>query len=81
MDKITRDGDPLLRQVSTAVPFPLSEEHAQLAQDMMTYLVVSGLAAPDMLVEIEGEAVGEITGWQATQRIGLARRRRWGRDR
>lgn len=41
MDKITRDGDPVLRQVSTAVPFPLSEEHAQLAQDMMTYLVVS----------------------------------------
>ncbi|HCN55134.1 peptide deformylase [Leuconostoc citreum] len=41
MDKITRDGDPVLRQVSTAVPFPLSEEHAQLAQDMMSYLVVS----------------------------------------
>ncbi|WP_313593574.1 peptide deformylase, partial [Leuconostoc lactis] len=41
MDKITRDGEPVLRQVAEKVPFPLSEEHAQLAEDMMTYLVIS----------------------------------------
>ena len=41
MDKITRDGDPVLRKTAASVPFPLSEEHAQLAKDMMEYLVVS----------------------------------------
>lgn len=41
MDKITRDGDPVLRQIAKTVPFPLSDEHAQLAKDMMTYLVIS----------------------------------------
>ncbi|WP_220739099.1 peptide deformylase [Leuconostoc miyukkimchii] len=41
MDKITRDGDPVLRQTAKNVPFPLSDEHAQLAKDMMTYLVIS----------------------------------------
>lgn len=41
MDKITRDGDPVLRKTVMSVPFPLSEEHAQLAKDMMEYLVVS----------------------------------------
>lgn len=41
MDKITRDGDPVLRQTAKTVPFPLSDEHAQLAKDMMTYLVIS----------------------------------------
>ncbi|MFT8756903.1 peptide deformylase [Leuconostoc pseudomesenteroides] len=41
MDKITRDGDPVLRQTAKDVPFPLSDETAQLAKDMMTYLVVS----------------------------------------
>lgn len=41
MDKITRDGDPVLRQIATEVKFPLSDEYAQLAKDMMTYLVVS----------------------------------------
>ena len=28
----------------------------------MTYLVIAGLAAPGMLVEIEGEAVREVVG-------------------
>lgn len=41
MDKITRDGDPVLRQIANDVSFPLIEEHAQLAKDMMTYLVIS----------------------------------------
>ncbi|MCT4404312.1 peptide deformylase [Leuconostoc falkenbergense] len=41
MDKITRDGDPVLRQTAKDVAFPLSDETAQLAKDMMTYLVVS----------------------------------------
>ena len=41
MDKITRDGASVLRKTAASVPFPLSEEHAQLAKDMMTYLVIS----------------------------------------
>ncbi len=41
MDKITKDGDPVLRKTAEKVPFPLSDEHRQLAKDMMTYLVIS----------------------------------------
>ena len=72
MDKITRDGEPVLRQVAEKVPFPLSEEHAQLAEDMMTYLVISqdeeqnekyglrpgvGLAAPQVGESLQMAAV------------------------
>ncbi|ADG41378.1 peptide deformylase [Leuconostoc kimchii] len=72
MDKITRDGDPVLRQIAQPVPFPLSEEHAQLAKDMMTYLVISqdatqnetyglrpgvGLAAPQVGYSLQMAAV------------------------
>ncbi|CAK8054035.1 peptide deformylase [Eupransor demetentiae] len=41
MDKITRDGNPVLREISKPVEFPLSDEDRQLAKDMMEYLVVS----------------------------------------
>ncbi|CAM3067615.1 peptide deformylase [Leuconostoc rapi] len=72
MDKITRDGNPVLRQIAQPVPFPLSEEHAQLAKDMMTYLVISqdatqnesydlrpgvGLAAPQVGYSLQIAAV------------------------
>ncbi len=72
MDKITRDGDPVLRQVAASVPFPLSKDHAQLAEDMMTYLVISqdetqnekyglrpgvGLAAPQVGESLQMAAV------------------------
>lgn len=72
MDKITRDGNPVLREISQAVPFPLSDENRQLAQDMMTYLEVSqddeanekyglrpgvGLAAPQVGYSLQMAAV------------------------
>ncbi|GAP02612.1 peptide deformylase [Fructobacillus pseudoficulneus] len=72
MDKITRDGNPVLRQVGAEVPFPLSEEHQQLAKDMMTYLEVSqdeeenekyglrpgvGLAAPQVGESLQMTAI------------------------
>ncbi|MDF7637058.1 peptide deformylase [Leuconostocaceae bacterium ESL0958] len=72
MDKITRDGDPVLRKVAAPVPFPLSAEHAQLAKDMMTYLVISqdeeqneqyglrpgvGLAAPQVGESLQMAAI------------------------
>ncbi|WEV53977.1 peptide deformylase [Leuconostocaceae bacterium ESL0723] len=72
MDKITRDGDPVLRQVAKPVPFPLSEENRQLAKDMMTYLEVSqddklnekyglrpgvGLAAPQVGESLQMTAI------------------------
>lgn len=41
MDKIVRDGDPVLRAQAKKVEFPLSDEIQQLTQDMMDYLVIS----------------------------------------
>ncbi|WP_125766549.1 peptide deformylase [Lapidilactobacillus wuchangensis] len=41
MKDITRDGDPVLRQVAAKVAFPLSEADQKLAHDMMEYLEVS----------------------------------------
>ncbi|CAK1224623.1 Peptide deformylase (Def) [Fructobacillus tropaeoli] len=72
MDKITRDGDPVLRDQAKEVPFPLSAEHQQLAKDMMTYLEVSqdeeenekyglrpgvGLAAPQVGESLQMTAI------------------------
>ncbi|CAH1853561.1 peptide deformylase [Convivina praedatoris] len=72
MDKITRDGNPVLREISQAVPFPLSDENRRLAQDMMTYLEVSqddeanekyglrpgvGLAAPQVGYALQMAAI------------------------
>ncbi|GAP00226.1 peptide deformylase [Fructobacillus ficulneus] len=72
MDKITRDGNPVLRAQAQEVPFPLSEEHQQLAKDMMTYLEVSqdeeqnekydlrpgvGLAAPQVGESLQMTAI------------------------
>ncbi|CAK1223508.1 peptide deformylase [Fructobacillus cardui] len=72
MDKITRDGDPVLRDQAQEVPFPLSPEHQQLAKDMMTYLEVSqdeeknekyglrpgvGLAAPQVGESLQMTAI------------------------
>lgn len=39
----------------------------------MTYLVISGLAAPEMLVEIEGEAVRDAPGERRRPRSGSER--------
>lgn len=41
MKDITRDGDPVLRQIAKPVQFPLSDADKKLAHDMMEYLVVS----------------------------------------
>nr|WP_218841952.1 peptide deformylase [Lacticaseibacillus absianus] len=72
MKDITRDGEPVLRQVAQPVEFPLSDADRQLAHDMMEYLVISqdedanekyklrpgvGLAAPQVGV---GEAMAAV---------------------
>ncbi|GKT02880.1 peptide deformylase [Furfurilactobacillus sp. WILCCON 0119] len=72
MNNIIRDGNPTLRKQAAKVTFPLSEEHRQLAADMMEYLEVSqnpdlaekyklragvGLAAPQVDVSIQMAAV------------------------
>ncbi len=72
MDNIIRDGNPTLRKYADKVTFPLSQEHQQLAKDMMKYLEVSqnpdlaekyglragvGLAAPQVDVSIQMAAV------------------------
>lgn len=41
MKDITRDGNPVLRQVAKKLTFPLSEHYQQLAKDMMEYLINS----------------------------------------
>lgn len=41
MKDITRDGNPVLRQVAKPLTFPLSEHYQQLAKDMMQYLINS----------------------------------------
>ena len=41
MHDITRDGDPVLRQVAKPLTFPLSDEYKKLADDMMQYLINS----------------------------------------
>lgn len=38
MNDITRDGEPVLRQVSEKIEFPLTKKDLQLAHDMMEYL-------------------------------------------
>lgn len=41
MKDITRDGNPVLRNQSEKVEFPLSETDKKLAKDLMDYLVIS----------------------------------------
>ncbi|WP_054690631.1 peptide deformylase [Fructilactobacillus florum] len=41
MKDITRDGNPILRQQSETVPYPLSAEDRKLGQKMMQYLEIS----------------------------------------
>ena len=41
MHDITRDGNPVLRQIAKPLTFPLSDEYKKLADDMMEYLINS----------------------------------------
>ncbi|MGQ5709118.1 peptide deformylase [Lactobacillus sp. PSON] len=41
MKDITRDGNPVLRNVAKPLTFPLSDHYKQLAEDMMEYLINS----------------------------------------
>ena len=41
MHDITRDGNPVLRQVAKPLTFPLSDEYKKLADEMMQYLIES----------------------------------------
>ncbi|MCX8737156.1 peptide deformylase [Lactobacillus sp. B4026] len=41
MKDITRDGDPVLRQVAKPLTFPLSDHYRHLADEMMEYLINS----------------------------------------
>lgn len=41
MHDITRDGNPVLRQIAKPLTFPLSDEYKKLADDMMQYLINS----------------------------------------
>ncbi|KRO25591.1 peptide deformylase [Pediococcus argentinicus] len=72
MNDITRDGNDVLRKRADKVTFPLSDEYAKAAQDMMEYLKNSqdkkiaekyhlragvGLAAPQIGLSIQMAAV------------------------
>ena len=41
MKDITRDGNPVLREVAKPLSFPLDDHYQQLAKDMMEYLINS----------------------------------------
>lgn len=41
MKDITRDGNPVLRNVAKPLTFPLSDHYKKLAEDMMEYLINS----------------------------------------
>lgn len=41
MKDITRDGNPVLREVAKPLTFPLSDHYKKLAKDMMQYLIDS----------------------------------------
>lgn len=41
MKDITRDGNPVLREIAKPLTFPLSDENKKLANDMMQYLINS----------------------------------------
>lgn len=41
MNEIIRDGHPTLRQKAKEVPFPLSNEHKRLADDLLNYVIMS----------------------------------------
>ena len=72
MHDITRDGNPVLRQVAKPLTFPLSNEYKKLADEMMQYLIDSqdpkiaekhqlragvGLAAPQVGKSIQMAAL------------------------
>lgn len=72
MHDITRDGNPVLRQVAKPLTFPLSDEYKKLADEMMQYLIDSqdpkiaekhqlragvGLAAPQVGKSIQMAAL------------------------
>lgn len=41
MNEIIRDGHPTLRQKAKEVPFPLSNEHKRLADNLLNYVIMS----------------------------------------
>ena len=72
MHDITRDGNPVLRQVAKPLTFPLADEYKELADEMMQYLINSqdpkiaekhqlragvGLAAPQVGKSIQMAAL------------------------
>ena len=72
MHDITRDGNPVLRQVAKPLTFPLADEYKELADEMMLYLINSqdpkiaekhqlragvGLAAPQVGKSIQMAAL------------------------